>query len=144
MTAKFGSFFEHAEMGEKRQIVISFSAQIWFLLFLLSIFLLSYILMRFVWRSLAVGMGGWGWVCVWGFGWMGEWVLQLDKWQSLYANTHYKHENSVLKGVLHPNLKLACFVCNLKIINTLLKIGLMHVTHPKANCQRNSKMAFKF
>ena len=25
----------------------------------------------------------------------------------------------ILKGVLHPNFKLACFVCYLKIMNTL-------------------------
>ena len=32
------------------------------------------VLMRFVWMSLGVGMGvlGWGWMCVWGCGWMSE------------------------------------------------------------------------
>ena len=41
------------------------------------------VLMRFLWRSLGVGMGmlKWGWVCVWGCGRVGEGVL--DKWHSL-------------------------------------------------------------
>ena len=45
--------------------------------------------MMFMWRSPGVGMEalGWGWLCVWGCTWVGEWVL--DKWHSLYANTHY-------------------------------------------------------
>ena len=46
-------------------------------------------LMRFVWRSLGVGRGELVWV--------GEWVL--DKWWSLYANTHYKYEYSVLNSI---------------------------------------------
>ena len=56
------------------------------------------VLMRFVWRSLGVQMGvlGGSGVGVW-YGWVGEWVL--DKWHSLYANTHYKHEYSVLNSI---------------------------------------------
>ena len=50
----------------------------------------------------------------------------------------------VLKGVLHPNLQLACFVCYLKIINTFfffLKITDIFLTE---NCSRKSKMALNF
>ena len=42
-------------------------------------------------------VGRWGWMCVWGCGWVGEWVL--DKWHSLYANTNCKHEYSVLNSI---------------------------------------------
>ena len=46
-----------------------------------------------------------------------------------------------LRGYLTLNLKLACFVCYLKIISTLLKNYCMHL---KANCLRISQMALKF
>ena len=38
-------------------------------------------------------------VCLFGggVGWVGEWVL--NKWHSLYAGTHYKHEYSVLNSI---------------------------------------------
>ena len=44
------------------------------------------VLMRFVWRSLGVGMGV-----------LGEWFL--DILHSSYANTHYKHEYSVHNSI---------------------------------------------
>ena len=37
-------------------------------------------------------------VCIKGCGWVGEWVL--DKWYSVYVNTHYKHKCSVLNSDL--------------------------------------------
>ena len=56
------------------------------------------VLMRFVWRSLGVGLG----VCLGGMGgWVSEWVL--DKWHSLNANTHYQHEYSVLGSIWPKN-----------------------------------------
>ena len=57
MTAKFGSFFNHVETDEKRQNVINSSmllSYVWFLLFLQSMFLLSYLLIvvdiNFCWQ----------------------------------------------------------------------------------------------
>ena len=44
-----------------------------------------------------------------------------------------------IKGVLHPNQKLARFVFCLKIINTFIKNTICIV-----NCSRNSKMASTF
>ena len=47
------------------------------------------VLMKVVWRSPGAGMGvlRWRCVCVLGCGRAGE--IVLDKWHSLYANTHY-------------------------------------------------------
>ena len=53
-------------------------------------------LMKFVKRSLGVGMGvlGQGWVCVWEGGWVGGWVSEFWTSDIVYANTHYQHEYS--------------------------------------------------
>ena len=51
-----------------------------------------------------------------------------------------------LRGYCTPNLKLACFVCRLKIINTFRKknnekMKKKKIKNVKVKCPRNSKMA---
>ena len=67
----------------------------------------------------------------------------LKKINKVYyiSTAHTLFQITQLKGELHPYLKLAYFMCYLKIINTFMKNNVMHL---KANYQRNSKLAMKF
>ena len=66
----------------------------------------------------------------------------LKSWNFLTCHMHFDNPTwGVLRGYYTPYLKLACFVHNLKIINTFLKKYIY--MHLKANCLRNSKMALK-
>ena len=76
-------------------------------------------------------------MCVLGCGWVVEWVL--DKWHSLYDNTHYKHEYSVL-NFIWPKSGLSEFWKNpLHLKGNLIsvKVGQVNFSVTKVNAIGN-------
>ena len=65
-------------------------------------------------------------------------IISSSQYQnhSMAKAKHFLSPELVIKGVLHPNQKLTCFVLYLKIINTFLKNNIFIV-----NCPRNSKIS---